>query len=81
MPWRVVLAVKPNQLDNLEILTGEMVESARHETRCLSNQRFVSADGIYLPVYERYSNSATALVHLTLFFGSSVKIVGESWFR
>lgn len=64
---RVELAVKPNQLENLEFLTDEMVESARKESGCLSYQRFITADGKFVHVYERYADSGAALEHLRIF--------------
>jgi quinol monooxygenase YgiN len=65
--WRVELAVKPGQLDNFRVLTGEMVESTRGEVGVLSYQRFVSEDGKVVHVYERYADSASALAHLRTF--------------
>src|SRR3989442_507266 len=65
--WRVELAVKPGQLENFLALTGEMVESTRAEPGVLSYQRFVSDDGKFVHVYERYANSAAAVGHLRKF--------------
>ena len=65
--WRVELAVKPGQLDNFRVLTGQMVESTLSEAGVLSYQRFVSEDGKVVHVYERYADSASALAHLRTF--------------
>ena len=65
--WWVELAVKPGQLGNLEILTGEMVDATRRETGVLGYARFVSDDGKIVQVYERYVNSDAAVAHLKQF--------------
>ena len=65
--WWVELAVRPGQLDNFRVLTGEMVESTLGEVGVLSYQRFVSEDGKVVHVYERYADSASALAHLRTF--------------
>lgn len=65
--WVVELTVKPGQLDNFRTLTGEMVEATRREPGALSYQRFVSEDGETVHVYERYADSAAAVLHLRTF--------------
>lgn len=65
--WHVELAIKPGKLDDLRALTGEMVAASRKEPGTLSYQRFVSEDGGFLHIYERYSNSEAALAHLRTF--------------
>src|SRR6516164_7668022 len=65
--WHVQLAVKPGQLDNFRALTTEMVESTRQVAGVLNYERFVSADGNFVHVYERYTDSATAVAHLQSF--------------
>ena len=65
--WCVELAIKPGQLANFEKLTGEMVASTRTEEGVLDYQRFVSADGRIVHVYERYAHSAAAVTHLRKF--------------
>jgi quinol monooxygenase YgiN len=65
--WHVELLVKPGQLESFRALTGEMVEAARREPGVLSYQRFVSADGKTVHVFERYADSAAALTHLQVF--------------
>ena len=65
--WRVELAVKAGELDNFRRLTGEMVEFARQESGVLSYQRFVTPDGQFVHIYERYPNSTAAAAHLRQF--------------
>ena len=65
--WHVELRIKPGQLDSFRALTGEMVAFTRREASALSYQRFVSADGTTLHIYERYITSAEALGHLQAF--------------
>jgi quinol monooxygenase YgiN len=71
--WGVELAVKPGKLDNFLTLTGEMVEATLEEPDTLSYERFVTDDGKFVHVYERYTDSGAALVHLRKFG----KIFGE----
>jgi quinol monooxygenase YgiN len=65
--WHVVLAVKPGALEDFQVLTGEMVEATREEAGVLSYERFVSADGMVVHVYERYADSTAAVAHLRAF--------------
>jgi quinol monooxygenase YgiN len=65
--WRVKLALKSGQLDNFQALTGEMVEFTRTEPGVLSYERFVSDDGNFVHVYERYADSYAAVAHLIEF--------------
>jgi quinol monooxygenase YgiN len=65
--WHVELAVKPGQIENFQALTGEMVDSAREEPGVLNYERFVSDDGKFVHVYERYADSAAAVAHLRKF--------------
>ena len=65
--WRVELAVKPGEFENFQALTGEMVEATREEPGTLSYERFVTDDGKFVHVYERYTDSGAALVHLRKF--------------
>jgi quinol monooxygenase YgiN len=65
--WHVELAVRPGQIENFRALTGEMVESTRDEPGVLTYERFVSDDGKFVHVYERYADSAAAVAHLRKF--------------
>jgi quinol monooxygenase YgiN len=65
--WHVELAVNPGQIDNFRALTTEMVESARQEFGVLNYESFISADGNFVHVYERYKDSAAAVAHLRRF--------------
>src|SRR6516162_10424598 len=84
--WHVQLAVKPGQIDNFHALTTEMVESTRQEAGVLNYERFVSADGNFVHVFERYTDSATAVsgrfmtmverTHFTVFGNPSDELRG-----
>jgi quinol monooxygenase YgiN len=65
--WWVELEVKPGQLGSFAALTGEMVEATRREPGVLSYARFVTDDGKFVQVYERYADSAAAVAHLQRF--------------
>lgn len=65
--WHGVLTIKQDQFDNFQALTREMVDFTRTESGILSYQRFVSEDGNFVHVYERYADSAAALAHLRNF--------------
>jgi quinol monooxygenase YgiN len=65
--WHVKLAVKPGQIENFRALTSEMVECTRNEAGVLNYERFVSDDGKFVHVYERYADSAAAVAHLRQF--------------
>jgi quinol monooxygenase YgiN len=66
--WQVELVVKPGTLDNFRALTGEMVEATRGEPGVLNYERFISADGTVIHLYERYADSAAAVAHLRVVF-------------
>jgi len=65
--WQVELTVKPNQLKNFRALTKEMVEFTKSEIGVLVYERYVSEDGMTVFVYERYTDSNSALAHLAAF--------------
>ena len=65
--WRVILSVKPGQLDAFRMLTAEMVEVAQSERGVLSYERFVTEDGKFVHIYERYADRGAALAHLRMF--------------
>jgi quinol monooxygenase YgiN len=78
--WHVEPAIKPGKLDELIVLTNEMVASARTESGTLAYQRFISEDHGFLHIYERYASSAAALAHLTHFvakFGERYSLLLE----
>ena len=62
--WHVELALKPGAFEDFRALTGEMVEATRGEPGVLSYERFISADGQVVHVYEWYADSAAAVAHL-----------------
>jgi len=65
--WQVELVIRPGELDNFRTLTSAMVESTQGERGVLIYERFVSADGKVVYVYERYTDSAAAVAHLLAF--------------
>jgi quinol monooxygenase YgiN len=65
--WHVELRVKPDQLDAFRALTSEMVESTRSEVGTLIYERFISDDCQVVHVFERYVDSASAVMHLIAF--------------
>ena len=65
--WQVELAIKPGKLEEFRALTREMVESTRGEPGALVYERFVSDDGQVVYVYERYTDSSSAVSHLSAF--------------
>ena len=65
--WQVELAVRPGAFEHFRELTAEMVAATRGEPSVLSYERFVSADGSVVHVYERYADSAAAVAHLRTF--------------
>ena len=65
--WHVELAIKSGKLDDLRVLTDEMVGATRLEPGTLNYQRFVTENGEFLHIYERYANSEAALAHLKNF--------------
>jgi quinol monooxygenase YgiN len=79
--WHVELAVKPGQIENFQALTGEMVESTRDEPGVLDYERFVSDDGKFVHVYERYADSAAAVAHLRLTAGGLITAAHKSHFN
>jgi quinol monooxygenase YgiN len=78
--WQVELAVKPGQLEKFRALTREMVEFTRKEPGALIYERYISADGSTVYVYERYADSAAAVAHLREFarvFGAAFSALVE----
>jgi quinol monooxygenase YgiN len=65
--WHVELAIKPGKLEDLRALTDEMVAATRLEPGTLNYQRFVTDNGEFLHIYERYANCEAALAHLKNF--------------
>jgi quinol monooxygenase YgiN len=65
--WQVELAVKPGALENFRALTRKMVAFTRGEPGVLIYERFISADGQLVYVYERYVDAAAAVAHLRTF--------------
>src|SRR5215470_18478504 len=66
--WIFVVEVNPDALDDITALIKEMVETNRAaEPETLGYLWFITADGRFVHVYERYTNSEAAQLHLTRF--------------
>ena len=65
--WLIEVEVKAGKLDAFRELMHEMVESARTEPGTLAYSWFISDNGQSVHVYERYTDSATTLIHLGKF--------------
>lgn len=78
--WQVELHVRPGKLQAFRALTEAMIEATRAEAGVLNYERFISADGQTVHVYERYENSAAAVAHLQMFrrqFGAQFRSMVE----
>jgi quinol monooxygenase YgiN len=65
--WNLQLAVREGQLDAARELMAEMAAATRQESGTLGYEWFLSADGLECHLYERYADSAAALVHVGTF--------------
>lgn len=65
--WLLVLAVKPGELGEFQNLMTEMIAHTRSEPGTLTYEWFVSDDGAFVHLYERYIDSAAAMAHLVGF--------------
>lgn len=62
--WDLRLKVKEGELENFRALMEEMVEHTKNEPGTQAYEWFVSDDGGAVHVYERYADSAAAMIHL-----------------
>jgi quinol monooxygenase YgiN len=63
--WMLELTIKPGELDNLKALMKEMVESTEAgEPDTRNYEWFFDADETTCHLWERYADSAAAMVHL-----------------
>jgi quinol monooxygenase YgiN len=59
------VAIQPGQLDNFRAVVKEMVESTQaNEPGTMNYEYFISDDGTYCNIYERYADSAAIMKHL-----------------
>ena len=65
--WVVDVNIKPGQLNAFKGLVDELVASTRNEPNTLTYEYFLSADDVNCHIYERYADSAAAMVHLGTF--------------
>src|SRR5438105_1723942 len=65
--WLFELSVKPGQLQAVEALRDDMVESGRGEAGTLAYDWALGEDRSLLHVYERFADSDAALAHMKTF--------------
>ena len=66
--WILELTIKSGELDNFKALVNEMVEATQaNEPQALAYEWFISDDNERCHIYERYADSAAALVHMKNF--------------
>ncbi|NKB50145.1 MAG: antibiotic biosynthesis monooxygenase [Alphaproteobacteria bacterium] len=66
--WVLEMAIKPGELDNFKALMDEMVEDVQaSQPNTTIYEWFYSEDGSACHIYERYSDSAAAMIHLQSF--------------
>ncbi len=66
--WVLELAIRPGELDNFKTLMGEMVEAVQAtQPGTTDYEWFFNADGSECHIYERYTDSAATMIHLTSF--------------
>jgi len=65
--WSLEVAVKPGQLDELEAVLAEMIESTQSEPGALIYEWSISDDRGIAHANERYADSAALLAHLATF--------------
>jgi len=62
--WVVEVGIKDGQLDAFKALANELSGETRHEDGTLAYEWYLSDDGGTCHIYERYADSAAAMVHL-----------------
>ena len=62
--WLLELNIKPGQMGNFKTLVDEMVSSIKEESGTLNYEWALSSDQSTCHIYERYADSAAAMVHL-----------------
>jgi quinol monooxygenase YgiN len=66
--WLLSLAVNSGRLEDFKSLVTEMVEATRrNESGALDYEWSISEDGQVVDIYERYQDSAAAMIHLEWF--------------
>ncbi len=66
--WVLELLVKSGEMDNVKILMDEMVQATKaNEPNTLNYEWFLNEAESSIHLYERYADSAAALVHLENF--------------
>lgn len=65
--WDLQMTVREGRLESAREPMSEMVAATRDEPGTLIYEWFLSGDGTACQLYERYTGSAAALVHLGTF--------------
>lgn len=65
--WILTVDVKPGELETFRALMDELVTHTKTETGALTYEWFVTDDGTQVDLYERYTDSDAAMVHLRAF--------------
>ena len=66
--WLLETSVKEGELENVKSLMNEMIEQTKaNEPGTIGYEWSISEDGKYVTLYERYKDSAAALIHMDSF--------------
>jgi quinol monooxygenase YgiN len=65
--WVIEVNIKDGQLDAFKALANEMSKATKAEDGTLAYEWYISDDGKHCHIYERYADSAAAMVHLANF--------------
>ncbi len=66
--WIVAAKIKENEMENLKALRDEMVNHTKtNEPGTLSYEWFISPDHKFCHLFESYSDSAAAVIHMKSF--------------
>lgn len=65
--WHLTTEVREGKLEDLRVLTNEMIESARAEEGTLAYECFLSDDAKSCHIYQRYRDSESAMIHVNTF--------------
>lgn len=66
--WIFAISVKPGRFDEFKRLVGEVVAETSKEPGALAYEYSVGADQKTVHIFERYRNSAAAIVHINQTF-------------
>lgn len=67
--WVLTTKIREGELDNLRVLMNELTEATKNnEPEAMNYEWFISSDEKYCHLFEKYSNSASTIIHLKSFF-------------